>query len=219
VRPDAQGIADRFHTAARARACVQHRDRGASARQFARSHETGEPRAGHEHALPANSRVIPHITSRSNGDATYNRGTVRTTIILLVTLAASIAGCVSDQDGEPTMSVTQLNKQDTKPGTGKEAVAGNSVTVQYTGWLYDEGAKDHKGTKFDSSRDRNEPFTFKLGAGQVIKGWDEGVAGMKVGGQRVLTIPPDMGYGPRGAGGVIPPNAVLLFDVELLDVR
>ena len=93
------------------------------------------------------------------------------------------------------------------------------MTVHYTGWLFDEAAPDHKGRKFDSSRDRNEPFDFRLGAGEVIRGWDEGVAGMKVGGQRTLTIPPDMGYGARGAGGVIPPNATLVFDVELLDVR
>ena len=100
-----------------------------------------------------------------------------------------------------------------------EATAGRRVTVHYTGWLYDEAKPDHKGQKFDSSRDRNEPFDFRLGGGEVIRGWDEGVAGMKVGGQRTLTIPPDMGYGARGAGGVIPPNATLVFDVELLDVR
>jgi FKBP-type peptidyl-prolyl cis-trans isomerase len=93
------------------------------------------------------------------------------------------------------------------------------VTVHYTGWLYDANSADHKGTKFDSSRDRNEPFEFALGAGEVIRGWDEGVKGMKVGGKRTLTIPPDMGYGARGAGGVIPPNATLLFEVELLNVR
>jgi FKBP-type peptidyl-prolyl cis-trans isomerase len=93
------------------------------------------------------------------------------------------------------------------------------VTVHYTGGLDDPSRPDHKGTKFDSSRDRNEPFGFRLGAGQVIPGWDQGVAGMKVGGQRTLTIPSDMGYGARGAGGVIPPDATLLFDVELLDVK
>ncbi len=116
-------------------------------------------------------------------------------------------------------NVTELIKTDTKLGTGAEAVAGHDVTVHYTGWLYDEKAADHKGRKFDSSRDRNDPFVFPLGAGHVIKGWDQGVAGMKVGGQRTLTIPPQLGYGARGAGGVIPPNATLVFDVELLGVR
>ena len=112
-----------------------------------------------------------------------------------------------------------LIKADEQVGTGNEAVSGRQVTVHYTGWLYDAAKQDHKGQKFDSSRDRNEPFPFRLGAGEVIRGWDDGVAGMKVGGRRTLTIPPDLGYGSRGAGGVIPPNATLLFDVELLDVR
>jgi FKBP-type peptidyl-prolyl cis-trans isomerase len=115
--------------------------------------------------------------------------------------------------------VTQLIKQDDVMGAGAEAQSGRAVTVHYTGWLYDQTRPDRKGNKFDSSRDRNEPFSFNLGAGEVIRGWDEGVAGMKVGGRRTLTIPPDMGYGARGAGGVIPPNATLLFDVELLAVR
>ncbi|HYP67541.1 MAG TPA: FKBP-type peptidyl-prolyl cis-trans isomerase [Thiobacillaceae bacterium] len=97
-------------------------------------------------------------------------------------------------------------------GAGEAVVAGKSVVVHYTGWLTD-------GTKFDSSRDRNEPFDFPLGGGRVIKGWDEGVAGMKIGGKRKLTIPPQLGYGSRGAGGVIPPNATLVFEVELLAVR
>ncbi|MFC0389260.1 FKBP-type peptidyl-prolyl cis-trans isomerase [Muricoccus vinaceus] len=109
--------------------------------------------------------------------------------------------------------------EERKQGTGDEAVAGKQVTVHYTGWLFEPSASDKKGRKFDSSRDRGDPFSFKLGAGQVIRGWDEGVAGMKVGGQRTLTIPPEMGYGARGAGGVIPPNATLVFDVELLGVR
>ncbi len=104
-------------------------------------------------------------------------------------------------------------------GTGAEAAAGQNVAVHYTGWLHDPAAADTKGRKFDSSRDRGQPFRFELGAGHVIAGWDEGVAGMKIGGSRRLTIPPEKGYGARGAGGVIPPNATLVFDVELLGVE
>lgn len=114
---------------------------------------------------------------------------------------------------------TTLQKIDVKQGTGAEAVSGKPVFVHYTGWLFDPSKPDQKGAKFDSSRDRGQPFSFPLGGGRVIKGWDEGVAGMKVGGQRTLIIPPDYGYGARGAGGVIPPNATLIFDVELLDVK
>mgnify|MGYP000222788245 FL=1 len=101
-------------------------------------------------------------------------------------------------------------------GDGATAAAGQHVTVHYTGWLYKDG---EQGAKFDSSRDRNDPFDFPLGAGMVIKGWDEGVQGMKIGGQRTLIIPPELGYGARGAGGVIPPNATLKFDVELLGLE
>jgi FKBP-type peptidyl-prolyl cis-trans isomerase len=116
-------------------------------------------------------------------------------------------------------TVTELKKIDVKQGTGAEAVAGRPVLVHYTGWLYDPSAEGGKGAKFDSSRDRGVPFGFFLGAGKVIKGWDEGVAGMKTGGQRTLIIPPSMGYGARGAGNVIPPNATLIFDVELIEVK
>ena len=108
-----------------------------------------------------------------------------------------------------------LQYSDSTVGEGAEAVTGKRVKVHYTGWLYNDGAQ---GAKFDSSKDRNDPFVFGLGAGMVIKGWDEGVAGMKVGGARTLIIPAALGYGARGAGGVIPPNATLKFDVELLDV-
>ncbi len=111
-----------------------------------------------------------------------------------------------------------LTKTDTVVGKGKEAVAGKTVSVNYTGWLHDPAAKDKRGKQFDSSIGRG-PFSFPLGAGRVIKGWEEGVAGMKVGGKRTLVIPPELAYGPRGAGGVIPPNATLVFDVELLDVK
>ena len=129
------------------------------------------------------------------------------------------AGALPPATAPVSATNQDLKMTDVKVGSGTEAVAGKTVVVHYTGWLYDESAPDKKGTKFDSSRDRGDPFTFPLGGGQVIKGWDQGFAGMKVGGQRQLVIPPEMGYGARGAGGVIPPNATLLFDVELLDVK
>ena len=113
----------------------------------------------------------------------------------------------------------RLTKIDTKIGAGKEAILGKMVSVHYTGWLFDKSTSDNKGKKFDSSRDRSGNFTFPLGAGRVIKGWDQGVQGMKVGGQRTLIIPSSMGYGTRGAGSIIPPNATLIFDVELMGVQ
>jgi len=108
--------------------------------------------------------------------------------------------------------MAELIIEDLTVGTGATATAGQTVSVHYTGWLTD-------GKKFDSSVDRNDPFEFRLGAGQVIAGWDQGVAGMQIGGKRKLTIPPELGYGARGAGGVIPPNATLVFEVELLGVN
>ena len=114
-----------------------------------------------------------------------------------------------------TTTPSGLIIDDTVAGAGATAVAGQNVTVHYTGWLFYGG---ERGKKFDSSKDRGDPFGFRLGAGQVIKGWDEGVQGMKVGGSRTLTIPPGLGYGARGAGGAIPPEATLIFEVELLGV-
>ncbi len=115
-----------------------------------------------------------------------------------------------------TTTASGLQYEDSVVGAGAQATRGQSVRVHYTGWLYQDG---QQGAKFDSSRDRNDPFEFPLGAGMVIKGWDEGVQGMQIGGQRTLIIPPELGYGARGAGGVIPPNATLKFDVELLAVK
>ena len=121
---------------------------------------------------------------------------------------------------EAPAAVTTLVSKELKAGTGEEAVTGVNVVVNYTGWLYDAQATDNKGTKFDSSLDRNEPFTFKLGSGMVIKGWDQGVAGMKVGEERRLIIPADLAYGDQGTGGgAIPPKATLVFDVTLLEVK
>ncbi len=138
-------------------------------------------------------------------------------LVLVVGIERRDAGAAPDATA--ASSTQGLKMTDVKQGTGAEAVPGKTVVVHYTGWLYDAAKPDHKGQKFDSSRDRGDPFDFPLGAGHVIKGWDQGVAGMKVGGQRTLVIPPDLGYGARGAGGVIPPNATLVFDVELLDVK
>ena len=142
-------------------------------------------------------------------------------LALLLTAGIFSTTACSEQ-AAPKMEIgnmTELIKTDVKLGEGDLAAAGKNVSVHYTGWLYDAAAPDQHGKKFDSSRDRNEPFDFPLGAGRVIKGWDLGVEGMKVGGQRTLVIPAHMGYGARGAGGVIPPNATLVFDVELLGVH
>jgi len=115
-----------------------------------------------------------------------------------------------------TKTASGLQYDDTKPGTGNAPARGQTCVMHYTGWLWVDGAK---GAKFDSSLDREQPFSFPLGQGRVIKGWDEGVATMNRGGKRTLLIPPELGYGARGAGGVIPPNATLLFEVELLDIK
>ncbi len=131
--------------------------------------------------------------------------------IVVLTFLLGVGGSMAESNQEVT-TPSGLKYVDQVVGTGEAAAAGQNVSVHYTGWL-------ENGKKFDSSVDRGQPFSFPLGAGRVIKGWDEGVQGMKVGGKRKLTIPSDLGYGSRGAGGVIPPNATLIFDVELLGVR
>jgi peptidylprolyl isomerase len=135
---------------------------------------------------------------------------------LVITGSTIMSDPASAQSPKPVTTSSGLQIIDTKVGTGAQPRAGQSVTVHYTGWLYENGAK---GKKFDSSVDRNEPFSFPIGQGRVIAGWDEGVGSMKVGGKRTLIIPPALGYGARGAGGAIPPNATLIFDVELLGVK
>lgn len=152
-------------------------------------------------------------------------------LVASVSLSASLflSACGSNANNEaksvevPAPKVMaaapEFQKIDSVIGTGATASAGQTVSVHYTGWLYDANAEDFKGNKFDSSVDRGRPFEFPLGAGRVIKGWDNGFEGMKVGGKRTLIIPADMGYGARGAGSSIPPNATLLFDVEMLGVK
>ncbi|WP_017161103.1 FKBP-type peptidyl-prolyl cis-trans isomerase [Xanthomonas phaseoli] len=135
--------------------------------------------------------------------------------LIAALLLASCAPVLPPSGG----TIASFERIDRTVGTGAEATPGAMVTVHYTGWLYDEKAADKHGKKFDSSLDRAEPFQFVLGGRQVIRGWDDGVAGMRVGGKRTLMTPPDYGYGDNGAGGVIPPGASLVFDVELLGVQ
>jgi peptidylprolyl isomerase len=145
----------------------------------------------------------------------------------LSALGAALAGILTtgarraaaQTPGRTMTTASGLKIIDSKVGTGATPKRGQVCVMHYTGWLYDENAADHHGKKFDSSVDRNEPFEFAVGTGNVIAGWDEGVISMKVGGKRTLIIPPNLGYGARGAGGVIPPNATLVFDVELLGVK
>ena len=135
----------------------------------------------------------------------------------LALAALAPAPSFAQTSGKPPMTTASgLQITDTLAGTGASPKTGQTCVMHYTGWLYENG---QKGKKFDSSVDRGKPFAFTIGVGQVIKGWDEGVATMQVGGKRTLIIPPQLGYGPRGAGGVIPPNATLLFEVELLDIK
>jgi peptidylprolyl isomerase len=136
--------------------------------------------------------------------------------LAVISGGAAIATPTLGQTGKPMTTPSGLQIIDTKAGTGPSPKPGQTCVMHYTGWLYENGAK---GKKFDSSVDRGEPFEFKIGLRQVIAGWDEGVASMKVGGKRTLIIPPELGYGAQGAGNVIPPNATLMFDVELLGVK
>jgi FKBP-type peptidyl-prolyl cis-trans isomerase FkpA len=130
-----------------------------------------------------------------------------------------IAACEPPLESGPNSLESEMIVRDLSAGNGRAAVRGMTAVVHYTGWLYEPDADDNRGQKFDSSVDRDEPFSFELGAGQVIEGWDQGVAGMQVGGRRELIIPPDLAYGTQGAGGVIPPDATLVFEIELLDLR
>lgn len=141
--------------------------------------------------------------------------THRHVVLLAVLLLAACGGPAPYTGGD----IAELQRIDMTVGEGAPAAAGDEVAVHYTGWLYDEHAPDKRGAKFDSSRDRGQPFVFELGAGRVIRGWDEGVAGMRPGGTRELHIPAWLGYGSSGAGKVIPPGASLVFEVELLEVR
>jgi FKBP-type peptidyl-prolyl cis-trans isomerase FkpA len=145
--------------------------------------------------------------------------------LAICAMALLVAACGSKDQAPKTAPAaavappTELQKTDVVKGTGEGISLGQVAVVHYTGWLYDPAAPEQKGTKFDSSRDRGEPLKFAIGAGQVIRGWDEGVQGMQPGGQRRLVIPADLGYGDRGAGNVIPPGATLVFDVELLAIE
>ena len=142
------------------------------------------------------------------------------TIILLLSFGSTWAIDITlEKTLKEENKMTEFTTIDNQLGEGREAEKGLTITVHYSGWIYDENEDDKKGNKFDSSKDRNDPFTFVLGVGQVIKGWDDGFAGMKIGGTRTIIIPSEMGYGSRGAGSVIPPNADLIFDVELLGIQ
>ncbi len=169
------------------------------------------PTATAEAAKPADT-AAPTAEAAKPADAAS--ATAQTSPTVAATEAAAAPAAAGSSN------ITSLQSTDVKAGTGAEAVAGKAVSVHYTGWLYDEKAADKHGAQFDSSHDRDAPFEFTLGGGQVIQGWDQGVVGMKVGGQRTLIIPASLAYGEIGAGGgLIPPNASLVFDVELLDVK
>jgi FKBP-type peptidyl-prolyl cis-trans isomerase FkpA len=137
----------------------------------------------------------------------------------VVVLLAMIAACNGKPAAAPTSTVNSMQTMELKAGTGEALTAGKIAVVQYTGWLYEASAPDKKGKQFDSSRTSGQPFRFPLGTGQVIKGWDQGVVGMKIGESRRLIIPADLAYGDSGAGGVIPPGATLVFDIDLVAIE
>jgi FKBP-type peptidyl-prolyl cis-trans isomerase FkpA len=137
----------------------------------------------------------------------------------VVVLAGLIAACGGKPSAVPASGVNSMQSVELNAGTGEVVTAGKIAVVQYTGWLYEASAKDNKGKQFDSSRSSGQPFRFPVGAGQVIKGWDQGVVGMKVGASRRLIIPADLAYGDSGAGGVIPPGATLVFDIDLIAIE
>ena len=153
-------------------------------------------------------RLVPHASAAT--------ALVITFVLAGIVTAGTLTITAAEAAGETMTTASGLQITDTTAGTGALPKRGQICVMHYTGWLYQNGAK---GKKFDSSHDRGEPFEFEIGMGQVIKGWDEGVASMKAGGKRTLIIPPELGYGARGAAGAIPPNATLLFDVELLEVK
>jgi FKBP-type peptidyl-prolyl cis-trans isomerase FkpA len=143
-------------------------------------------------------------------------------LLAALVVSSALSACGPKQEPAPLATpsnITELKSEDLKVGEGAEVVAGQIAVMQYTGWLYETAAKDNKGKQFDSSKNAGKPFKFRLGTGDVIKGWDKGVLGMKVGGSRRLVIPPELGYGDSGAGGVIPPGATLVFDVDLVGIE
>ncbi|KWS02565.1 FKBP-type peptidyl-prolyl cis-trans isomerase [Lysobacter capsici AZ78] len=176
---------------------------------------------------------VPDLSADANPPARRMRSALRRGVAALPLALALAAATVNlsackrpaaqeEQAAAPKVfsgRIAQFQTIDERPGTGAVAQSGQEVIVQYTGWFYDEKAANKRGSKFDSSYDHGKPFSFLLGAGRVIRGWDDGVAGMRVGGKRVLMVPPDMAYGRDGVGGVIPPDASLVFEVELLGVQ
>lgn len=190
--------------------------------------KTARSRPGYDTASIRHRSTSVTPTNSNFFDLAVKKGRLNTmitrTLIILALTMSVVAAC--SKAPEPESAADTMTENDNgliirklKNGHGRAAVPGDFVTVHYTGWLYDESAADNRGTKFDSSVDRGQKFQFPLGAGRVIRGWDEGVAGMLIGEKRELTIPPDMAYGDRGAGDAIPPGSTLVFEVELFGAK